>query len=437
MKTIMERVISELTDNKAEGDLILTTSKSLKMSVQNYLLSEYKVSSTQILGVRVIKDQKVGISYTESLDEDSLKTMIRQALENAETADENIYEQIQSLSGEVMDVQIPVQEDVKTEDKIKNVLELEAHPKRLDKRVQAVPYNGYSEHDVESHYLSSKGRYGLYTDQAYSIWSSVLLSEGDKKATYYDFHQAHRFGDLNWKKVVENSVSFAQQILQEQTIPTGQYQVMLTTDALSNLLGVFSRVFSAKATKDKVNPWGEKLGSVVASADITIEDHPLFPKTFRVSKFDDEGVERRPLKLVENGELRSFYHNSVTAHYFKTQTTGHGSRSATGTLGVDGTTLVITGKNAKPKPTRYLEIIQLDGLHAGTNAITGDFSLPVKGFVWENGEKVKTFGNVTLGGNFYEMLKNVEVGGEELIASTGQSFFSVPLIFNSLSIAGS
>ena len=38
------------------------------------------------------------------------------------TADENIYEQIQSLSGEVMDVQIPVQEDVKTEDKIKNVL---------------------------------------------------------------------------------------------------------------------------------------------------------------------------------------------------------------------------------------------------------------------------------------------------------------------------
>lgn len=437
MKTILERVISEVTDNKAQADVMLTTSKSLKMSVQNYLLSDYKVSSTQILGLRVIKDNKVGIAYTESLDDESLSTTIQQALENAETADENVYEQMMDLTGEIMDIKIPVMDEVSTEDKIKNVLELEAHPKRLDKRVQAVPYNGYSEQDVDYHYLSSKGRYGLYNDESFSIWSSVLLSEGEKKATYYDFHQAHRFSELNWKKVVENSLFHAQQILQEKTIPTGKYPVILTTDALSNLLGVFAGVFSAKSVKDKTNPWADKLGGIVASADITIEDHPLFPKTFRISKFDDEGVERKALKLVQDGELKSFYHNSATANYFNTTTTGHASRSASSSLGISGTTLVITGKNAKPLPQKYLEVIQMDGLHAGTNRITGDFSLPVKGFVWENGERVQTFGNITLSGNFYEMLKNVEVGGEELLASTGQSFFSVPLVFNDLSIAGS
>lgn len=437
MKNIMERVISEVTDNKAEADLILTTSKSLKMSVQNYLLSEYKVSSSQILGIRLIKDNKVGISYTEALDEDSLKTMIHQALGNAETADENQYEKIQNLHGEVHDILIPVEDEITTDEKIKNVLELEAHPKRLDKRVQAVPYNGYTEQDVESHYLSSKGRYGIYTDQSFSIWSSVLLNENNKKATYFDYHQAHRFGELNWKKVVEKSLFHAQQILKEQTIPTGKYPVVLTTDCLSNLFGVFAGIFSAKSAKDKVNPWTEKLGSMVASSDLTIEDHPLFPKTFRISKFDDEGVEREPLKLIQNGELKSFYHNSVTANYFKTKTTGHGSRGATSTLGVSGTTLVLNSKNIKPIPNKYLEIIQLDGLHAGTNTITGDFSLPVKGFVWENGERTMTFGNITLSGNFYEMLKNVEAYGSELVGSTSESFFSVPLVFNDLSIAGS
>lgn len=436
MKNIMERVISEVTDNKAEADLILTKSKSLKMSVQNYLLSDYKVSSSQILGIRLIKNNKVGISYTESLDEDSLKTMIHQALENAETADENPIEQIQHLNGEVMDVLIPVNDEVSTEDKIQKVLELEAYPKRLDKRVQSVPYNGYTEYEAESHYLSSKGRYGLYTDQSFSIWSSLLLSEGDKKATYHDFHQAHRFSELNWKKVTENALFHAQHILTEKPISTGKYQVMFTTDAFSSLLGVFSGIFSAKSAKDKTNPWTEKMGSIVTSSDITIEDHPLFPKTFRVSKFDDEGFERKPLKLVEGGELKSFYHNSVTANYFKTQTTGHASRGATTPMGVSGTTLVISGKNSKPIPKRYLEIIQLDGLHAGTNYITGDFSLPVKGYLWENGERVLTFGNVTLSANFYEMLKNLEVAGDELVATTSQSFFSVPLVFNDLSIAG-
>lgn len=407
---------------------MLTTSKSLKMSVQNYLLSDYKVSSTQMLGLRVIKDNKVGIAYTESLDDESISTTIQQALSNAETADENVYEQIMDLSGEIMDIKIPVMDEVSTEDKIKNVLELEAHPKRLDKRVQAVPYNGYSEQDVDYHYLSSKGRYGLYNDESYSIWSSVLLIEGDKKSTYYDFHRAHRFSELNWKKIVENSLFHAQQILQEKTIPTGKYPIILTTDALSNLLGVFTGIFSAKSAKDKTNPWSDKLGSIAASADLTIEDHPLFPKTFRVSKFDDEGVERKPLKLVQNGELKSFYHNSATANYFKTTTTGHASRSATGSLGVGGTTLVITGKNAKPIPQKYLEVIQLDGLHAGTNHITGDFSLPVKGYVWENGERVQTFGNITLSGNFYEMLKNVEVGGEELLLNR-TVFFLCPVDF--------
>jgi PmbA protein len=72
MKKIMEQVLNKLTDLKAEGDLLLDTSKSLKMSVHNQELSEYKVSSSQVLGLRLIKDDKVGIAYTESLDEESL-----------------------------------------------------------------------------------------------------------------------------------------------------------------------------------------------------------------------------------------------------------------------------------------------------------------------------------------------------------------------------
>jgi PmbA protein len=126
----------------------------------------------------------------------------------------------------------------------------------------------------------------------------------------------------------------------------------------------------------------------------------------------------------------------VTANYFKTETTGHASRGASSSLNVSGTQFLILGKNKKPLPPKYMEVIQMDGLHSGANRVTGNFSVAVKGYLWENGQKTTTFGNITLSGNLIELLKNVEVVGEQIEASNDLSFFSVPLMFNDLSIAG-
>ena len=437
MKNLMEKILNQVTDHKAEADLILSTSKSLKLSAQGEAISEYKVSSSQILGIRLIKDHKVGISYTESLDEESLALMVSQALENAETNEPNPYEKILDLSGEVNDVITYDEKEVDITEKTKQVIRLETEVKSRDSRVEAVPYNGYAENEFISQYMSSRGRYGKYQDQSYQVWTSALLGEAAKKSMYYDLSLAHKFQDLDWEYVIKNSLYHAQEMLKEKTIPTGKYQVRFTEDSFKDLMDVFSSLYSAKAAMDKVNPWANKLGEVVTSSELTIEDHPLFEKAFRISKFDSEGVERKPLKLVKEGVLQSFYHNSITANALKASNTGHASRGPQSSLNIGGTVLLIKGRNVRPAPPKYLEIIQMDGLHAGTNSITGDFSLPVKGYIWEGGEKKQAFGGVTLNGNFFNMLKNVEVTGSELQASTDRSFFSVPLIFNDLSIAGS
>ena len=188
---------------------------------------------------------------------------------------------------------------------------------------------------------------------------------------------------------------------------------------------------------DKVNPWALELGEEVISKDLSIEDLPLYKDAFRVNRFDSEGVERKPLALVKSGVLQSFYHNSSTAKALGTQTTGHASRGSSSSLNISGTNLVISGTNVKPMPPKYLEVIQMDGLHSGANRVTGDFSVAIKGYVWESGKKTMTFGNITLSGNLVELLKNVEIVGANLRSSTDHSFFSVPLMFHGLSIAGS
>lgn len=436
MKKIMEQVMNQVTDLKAEADLILDTSKSLKMSAQNGSISEYKVSSSQILGIRLIKNGQVGISYTEALDDDSLKILVRQALQNAESNEANLNEKILDLNGNLSDVAAYPEGETDISTKTKKALELESEVKKRESRATAVPYNAYSENEYQSQYLTSKGRSTNYSDKIYSITSSALLDNLGKKALYYDYNLAHTFNELHWNKVVETSLFHARNILEAKTLPTGKYHVRFTSDCLKSLMECFSNFYSAKSAMDKVNPWASKIGEQVISKDITLEDQPLYAQSFRTSLFDSEGVQRRPLTIIQDGTLKSFLHNSVTANNFKAETTGHGSRGASSSLNVSGTHFVMTGQNKKPLPPKYMEVIQMDGLHSGANRVTGNFSVAVKGYLWENGQKTMTFGNITLSGNLMELLKNVEVVGSERESSTDLSFFAPPLMFNDLSIAG-
>lgn len=437
MKHLMEKVINQITDQNAEADLMFSSAKTLKMSAQKNTISTYNVSSSQILGVRVIKDGRVGLSYTESLDDESLKLLVKQALQNAETTEINAHEKILDLAGTLEDELFLPEEEVSIAVKTEKALLLEDGVKKLDHRVTAVPYNSYSEQDYLSHYLSSRGRFTTYRDKSYSITSSAVMDENGKKSNYYDFHTAHVFNDLNFQKVIDTALFHSRNLLLEKTLPTGKYNVRFTEDSLQSLFNCFSNFYSAKSAMDQMNPWTNHIGSEVISKDLSIIDHPLFERSFRTSKFDSEGVERKPLSLIEDGVLKSFYHNSVTANHYKTQTTGHAARSASSPLGVYGTDLLIKGKNTKPLPEKYLEVIQMDGLYSGANRVTGAFSVAVKGYIWERGERVGTFGNITLSGKFMDLLRQVEVTGTDLMSSTDESFFSVPLMFYDISIAGS
>jgi len=52
-------------------------------------------------------------------------------------------------------------------------------------------------------------------------------------------------------------------------------------------------------------------------------------------------------------------------------------------------------------------ITDLNGLHAGTDAVTGDFSLESAGYMIENGKKTYAVKNFTLAGNFFKLLIDI------------------------------
>ena len=80
-------------------------------------------------------------------------------------------------------------------------------------------------------------------------------------------------------------------------------------------------------------------------------------------------------------------------------------------------------------------ITDFAGLHSGANSITGDFSLAAKGFYIENGIKVHPVEQITVAGNFFNLLKDIEEIGSDLkfpMSSVG----SPSIVIRELSVAG-
>ena len=79
------------------------------------------------------------------------------------------------------------------------------------------------------------------------------------------------------------------------------------------------------------------------------------------------------------------------------------------------------------------------GLHAGANIISGDFSLSAEGFLIENGEITKPVEQITVAGNFYDILKNVKALANDTKFSmpSGMGVFGSPSVFvGKMSVSG-
>ena len=67
---IADQVLGQVMNAGASGDLIVDEGESLVLKARDGELEEYKVTSSRVFGLRVIKDSHVGTAYSEAIDAD-------------------------------------------------------------------------------------------------------------------------------------------------------------------------------------------------------------------------------------------------------------------------------------------------------------------------------------------------------------------------------
>ena len=322
--------------------------------------------------------------------------------------------------------------------------ELERLTLAQDPRVAQVEYCAVFSESDERAIVNSRGLNVSVKGNLVGGYASVVARDGDRVNTGFKVFVTMDPDDIDLEKVARMAAREALDGLDAVQAASGGYRVLLRSDVAARLLSTFAGVFSAENAQRGLSRLKGREGEAIAAGCVTLLDDPHRPGSPASTPFDGEGVATAPKAVIEEGRLNTLLHNLKTAHKQGVRTTANASRPGyAAQVGVAPTNFYF-----KPTQDSFdamleklgdgLLITDLQGMHAGANPITGDFSLAAKGFRVRDGRRAEAVAQITVAGNFYELLNAVEaVGGDLEFLTPSESCFGSPsLLIRQLSVAG-
>lgn len=440
----MSKLDKIIEAGKAKGiealELFYDRTKSISFNLFRSEIEGYGISEGISLSARGIYKGKIGYANTERIDNESIEFLLDEIITNSKVVSDDdpsiIFKGSEKYKKrKVYNPELPA---LSIDKKKANLFAIEKKLKAFDPRIKEISDLSYSEEESELVMLNSYGLKLKSKRNYYSYYASVLAEEKGSKKSGYDFFLSNDVHAFNLDKFVNKVATEALSKLGAEPCQSGDYPTVLAPKVVSSLLGAYLDSASAEEIQKKSSLFIGKLNQPVASKKVTVSEMPLQKNLF-FSYFDDEGVAKYNKTVIKKGVLQLYFHNLVTAKKENANTTANAARGS-GKVGVGFSNIVLKpGRKSQEelfqKAGNGVFITEVQGLHAGLNERSGNFSLQCSGFMIENGKKTKPIALITVAGNLQEMFLNVkEVGSDaELLMSS----FTVPsILVKKLSISG-
>lgn len=413
-------VVKYAADNKI-NDYELYYNKSDETSVEIFQKEVKGFSSSNNIGVcfRCIIDGQTGYASTENMTEEEAESIVLRAIENAKSLESEVPSFIHKLGDtyltyEKEEVKVPTAAQL-----VDFALDLQSEIYKQDERIidgtQAYAGYGSSERAI----FNSNGldlADGTAFDYCYGI---AIVSDG--KEMYDGMHiESGKMDNFDKTYIAKEAVKDAVETIGYTSVDSGEYTVVFSNKVMASLLSTYSSIFSAEAAQKGLSLLKDKEGEMVAADIITLTDDPLYKDALVKATFDDEGVATAPKNVIENGKFITLLHNLATAAKSGVKTTGNGYKASYASpVGINHYSFYINPVKGSledlfAEAENGIYITSVEGMHAGANPITGDFSLSSGGFKIENGKKSGPIKGITISGNFLQLMKSVSSVGEDL-----------------------
>lgn len=445
-KLLANKIFEKGKEKLEELEVYIQSSKNIEIGIFGGEIDNYAISESGGLSLRGMVDGKMGYSYTEKIDESSIEMLVNEAFENGkyiDSIDKEIifsgsekYEKINTYSDSL--------EKVSMEDKINFLKALEKEALGLDTRVDNVQMCIYQEISAEKYLINTKGVDLADKMNGAFVYIYVIVKDGEEVKNGLSFRCFNDFSKFDYKEMAKEAVDEAISMLGAKSIKSDSYPVVIRNNVFASIIDAFSPVLSADNVQKGLSLLKDKIGTTVGSELLTIVDDPFLEGGFASKSFDDEGTATKVRKIIDKGMLNTYLHNWKTAEKDKVESTGHGSRSSyKGSLSISPSNLYIKKGNSTfddlvESIEKGLLIIDVAGLHSGLNAVSGDFSLSAYGYEIEEGKIKRPVDLITIAGNLYELLNNIEAIGDDLkFGLPGNGYIGSPSVkIKSLSVAG-
>jgi PmbA protein len=430
-----------------EVELYLLSGRSLSVKVRKDNLEDFQDARSAGLGVRVIVEHRCGYSYTEDLSQSAVNSAIEKAsrLAALNPPDEHnfleapgeSYPPFEQVDREIEETPIAL--------KVEMARRLERTAMSVDDRIVNVPDAEYGDGRREVAIISSRGMFQTYVRNGAGISIGLMAREGEEIKSPFKYRYSSRLGELDPDELARETAREALARLGAKQAASGNMPVVFNNEAARELLAAFSGIFSARSVQKGLSLLKGKLGMEVGSKVVSIRDDGLFPAGVVSRPFDDEGTPSQDTPLIENGVLKNFLHNRYTASIDGVRSTGNASRgSISASLEVAPSNFYLvpgegTAEGLMEEAGEGVLVVDLQGLHSGTNAISGDFSLGAQGYYFKSGKVSHPVHNFTVAGNFLKLLSDLSsvAGDLEFSYPRGNSSIGSPsFLVSRLAVSG-
>ncbi|MDK2895850.1 MAG: TldD protein [Moorella sp. (in: firmicutes)] len=425
LKAILEAALAEGGDF---AEIFLERRRTTSISCEDNKIERVISGLDQGAGIRVIAGENTAYGYSNDLGRESLiqtATLVGKALPSRPQPREISFKRPQAQ----VEFTIKKRPDqVSVAKKVALVQRANEAARAVDKRITQVTV-GYGDVIQEVTIANSDGI--LVDDERVRCRFVVNAVATDGKIIQTGFESAggHQgwelFESVNPEEKARQAARRAVMMLEARPAPAGKMPVVMAGEAGGTMIHeACGHGLEADLVQKQLSVYAGKKGQKVASDLITVIDDPTIPGKYGSYRFDDEGTPGQKTVLIENGILKDYMYDYLTARKENRRSTGNGRRESYQDRPIPRmtNTFIAPGKDdpeAILRETKHGLLVKRMG-GGQVNTTNGDFVFDVaEGYLIQDGKIGPAVRGATLTGNGPEVLKIIDRVGSDLGFSLG------------------
>jgi len=390
-------------------------------------------------GIRVVSNGNTAYAYTNDLSEEGL---LKTASIVAHAASGTIRDLNIDLKQRRSELELPfliLPEQFSFEKKVKALLDANTAARGVDAEIKQVTV---SLADLHKRFQVANSLGQLVEDEIVRTRFVVNAVAARESIIQTGFEAVG--GVLGWEllnevdveQMARQAAKRAVQMLDARPAPVGRMPVVMACTAGGTMVHeACGHGLEADLVQKGLSVYAGKIGQEVASRTVSVIDDSSLAKKNGTLRFDDEGSPGKKNILIDKGVLKGYMHDRLTAQKDGVEPTGNGRRESYQHKPIPRmtNTYIAPGENdpeAIIRDTPHGLLVKKMG-GGQVNTTTGDFVFDVQeGYIIKNGEVQYPVRGATLTGNGPEVLKNIDMVGNDLgfaIGTCGKDGQGVPV----------